>query len=56
MAFKITNTCINCGTCKMSCPVSCIAFNNETHEIDKTKCIECGTCMAVCPVEAIIEE
>lgn len=52
MAYKITDKCIACGTCKDECPVEAISEGNP-YEIDPAKCIDCGACASVCPVEAI---
>ena len=52
MAYKITDKCISCGACAVSCPSQCIAQGDERFEIDQSACIECGTCASVCPVSA----
>ena len=49
MAYKITDSCVACGTCIGECPVEAISAG------DPDKCIDCGTCAGVCPSEAIIE-
>ena len=51
MAYKITDTCVACGTCIGECPV-----DGDIYVIDADKCIDCGTCAGVCPSEAIIPE
>ena len=50
MAYKITDSCVACGTCIGECPVEAI------YVIDPNTCIDCGTCAGVCPSEAIIPE
>ena len=55
MAYKITDTCIACGTCAGECPVSAIS-EGDIYSIDPDTCISCGTCASVCPQGAIVEE
>lgn len=55
MAYKITDECINCGTCEGECPVSAISAGDNTYVINPDECIDCGACAGVCPVSAIIE-
>ena len=52
MAYKITDECINCGSCAPECPVSCISQGEEIFVIDEGSCIDCGACAGVCPVDA----
>ena len=40
MAYVITDSCVNCGTC----------------EIDASSCVDCGTCAGACPTGAIESE
>ena len=56
MAYKITDDCLNCGTCADECPSDAITEEEDVYEINQDKCTECGTCVEVCPSEAIIEE
>lgn len=56
MAYKISEACINCGSCEGECPVSAISEKDDKRVIDANTCISCGACSAVCPVEAISEE
>ena len=56
MAYKITDTCVSCGTCAGECPVSAISEGATQYNIDADTCISCGTCASVCPTGAIIEE
>ncbi len=48
----LTNTdlCVNCGVCKIKCPMYAIAEDNKT--IDNEKCIACFRCIKNCPVHA----
>lgn len=54
MAYKITDSCVACGTCIGECPTEAISAG-DIYVIDPDKCIDCGTCAGVCPSEAIIE-
>ena len=33
MAYKITDSCISCGTCKDACPVDAISEGADKYEI-----------------------
>lgn len=55
MAYKITDECINCGTCEGECPVSAISAGDNTYVINPDECIDCGACAGACPVSAIVE-
>lgn len=52
MAYKISDSCVACGTCIDECPVEAISAG-DIYVIDAEKCIECGACAGVCPSEAI---
>ena len=52
MAYKINNTCINCGACSSACPVSAISPGEFIYRIDPDICVGCGACASVCPVGA----
>jgi NAD-dependent dihydropyrimidine dehydrogenase PreA subunit len=53
MAYKISETCVNCGSCVGDCPVEAIVEKGDKHWIDPDKCLDCGACVASCPTEAI---
>ena len=55
MAYKITDSCVACGSCIGECPVEAISAG-DIYVIDADKCIDCGTCAGVCPSEAIVSE
>jgi NAD-dependent dihydropyrimidine dehydrogenase PreA subunit len=52
MAYKISDQCTACGSCKPECPVDAIS-EGDIYVIDPDTCTDCGACAAVCPVEAI---
>ena len=56
MAYKISDECIDCGTCAAACPMQCIKEGESKYEIDSATCIGCGTCKATCPVGAPDQE
>jgi len=53
MAYKIDDSCVNCGSCVSDCPVEAIIEKDGKHWIDPEKCQDCGACVASCPTEAI---
>ena len=55
MAYKITDSCVACGSCIGECPVEAISAG-DIYVIDADKCIDCGTCAGVCPSEAIVSD
>ena len=55
MAYKVTETCVNCGACVGECPVEAISEKGDQHFIDPEKCTSCGVCVSACPTEAIVE-
>ncbi len=55
MAYKISDSCVACGTCISECPVEAIS-EGAIYVIDAAKCTDCGSCASVCPVEAIAAE
>ena len=66
MAYVITDSCVNCGTCEGECPVGAISqgdsqfeidgSNPSKYEIDASSCVDCGTCAGACPTGAIESE
>ena len=56
MAYVITDSCVNCGTCEGECPVGAISQGADHYEIDPDACVDCGTCADACPTEAIKPE
>lgn len=53
MAVKIDqDTCIACGACADTCPVSALTVNDYA-EVNEDECIECGACVSSCPVDAL---
>jgi ferredoxin len=60
MANKITDDCINCGSCESECPNKAISQGDDHYQIDASKCDECAgkkeaACMAVCPTDSIVK-
>jgi len=53
---RITEECIQCGTCADECPEDAISEGEAIFYIDPDKCIDCGACADICPVDAIVEE
>lgn len=57
MSFKISNSCVGCGSCVYECVVDCILYKDDgKFFIDKNQCVGCGACEKVCPVRAISED
>jgi NAD-dependent dihydropyrimidine dehydrogenase PreA subunit len=55
MAYKITEECVNCGSCEDECPSEAISEKDNFRWIDPEKCADCGSCVDCCPSEAIVE-
>ncbi|HAU38587.1 MAG TPA: ferredoxin [Phycisphaerales bacterium] len=55
MAYKITEECTACGSCKDSCPAEAIKEGDPKYQIDADLCIDCGACADTCPVGAIVQ-
>jgi len=53
MAYKITDKCESCGSCKEECPQGAIT-SGVPFRIDPDSCVDCGACEAACPAKAII--
>ncbi|MDD5308836.1 MAG: 4Fe-4S binding protein [Deltaproteobacteria bacterium] len=64
MAIRITEDCINCGTCEEVCPVKAISEDKEIlrRVIDPARCVECvgfyerTMCNVECPVECCLPD
>ena len=52
MAYKITESCVACGTCAGECPVGAIS-EGDIYSINPDEFTECGTCADACPSGAI---
>ena len=55
MAYKISDKCTACGSCKDACPAEAIK-EGAKYTIDSDACIDCGACSDTCPVSAIAPE
>lgn len=55
MAYKITEKCAQCGTCKDQCPQGAISEGapGQPYKIDADLCVDCGACESSCPEQAI---
>lgn len=50
------DTCIGCGACVGTCPVSALSLDAEGKAgCDAGTCIDCGACVGTCPVSAITQ-
>lgn len=50
MAFRITEQCVGCGSCRRKCPWEAISGQKKKrHLVEPTLCRECGTCWYTCP-------
>ena len=56
MAYKVTDSCVNCGACDSECAVGAISEKDDKRWIDPDKCVSCGACVSACPTESIAEE
>ena len=56
MAYKITDSCVACGSCAAQCPTEAISEGDGIYVIDADVCVSCGACAEQCPTEAIVEE
>ena len=55
MAYKITDSCVACGTCMGECPSGAIS-EGDIYTIDPNVCVDCGTCADACAMGAIVAE
>ena len=56
MSLKITEKCIECGSCETFCKNEAIDFVDGKYRIDQERCDSCGTCREYCPIDdAMIE-
>ncbi len=55
LAYVINDSCVSCGACEGSCPVSAIAQGDDHFVIDADACIDCGSCSDACPMGAIAQ-
>jgi len=53
--YKVTDACVNCGSCEMECTVNAISEKNGKRYIDPDKCVDCKECPSICPTEAIVQ-
>ena len=53
--YRITDSCIECGTCASVCPQGCITPGDAgtPYHISPEHCLHCGNCSEHCPVSAI---
>jgi len=56
MAYKIDDSCTNCGACDSSCGPEAISEKDGKRWIDPDACVDCGACESACPIEAIAAE
>lgn len=56
--YKISDSCIACGSCSDACPAGAIAMDDNLghYAIDPNKCADCGTCADTCPMGCISQE
>lgn len=50
--YRISDDCIQCGTCETGCPQQAITPGTP-FKIDQDHCLQCGRCFENCPVQAI---
>lgn len=52
--FRVdVNTCVSCGRCAASCPMSNITYDSDNHPVWGDKCAFCTACYHICPTHAI---
>lgn len=50
--YRISEDCIECGTCEAGCPQQAIG-EGSPFVIQQDHCLQCGRCFENCPVQAI---
>ncbi|MEO2604189.1 EFR1 family ferrodoxin [Clostridium butyricum] len=50
--IKISNDCVGCGVCSMSCPMKNITIKNK-KAVAEDRCTMCYRCISLCPQKAI---
>jgi ferredoxin len=53
---RVTDACVNCGSCDSECSVGAISEKDGKRFVDPAACVSCGACAGACPTEAIVEE
>lgn len=64
MSLRITEDCINCGSCEEACPTGAIGEDGDkkARAIDPARCTECvgfyerTMCQVECPVECCLPD
>jgi len=54
MVYKITEKCIECGSCAPFCEQDGIDYTDGSYVIDQERCTGCGTCKEYCPIDDAI--
>jgi MinD superfamily P-loop ATPase len=54
MTYRITDKCIECGSCESFCKNEAIDVIDSHYVIDQEKCDSCGTCLEYCPIDDAI--
>lgn len=52
--YRISEDCIECGTCAAGCPQQTIEAGSP-YRINQDHCLQCGRCEENCPVQAIAQ-
>ena len=56
MTYRITEKCIECGSCAKFCKKQGIDYIDHRYVIDEAQCDSCGTCLEYCPIDDAIVE
>ena len=51
--YRVTDSCVGCGTCTRICPRGCVRLENGRPIHDYTRCANCMACIQACPTKAI---